>query len=246
MSEEDPETRRKVVWPPVRPRREPIPTPVQALPEFQPLAARSTCGLLNSGLLQVWEATVTGPELDKWRKIEALLDGTSSEFQIALLCKIMRRSVELAKSRRNTANTEGENFKRDLIDRNLLTYEGQSERVDAALFRVLRLLADTADQSANLQAAWQSLEDTLITFLAQGQQLQQVSEPWLNCQPGAERGRGMTGYDTPANVERVRKELEAKRAAKLKEKDKPKAAEPPKIEAPAPKPPAPKDGLFGH
>lgn len=229
---DDPE-RRRAVWPPparprqaLRPPTQSAPIPVASLH----IAERGFYGLLDKHLHQRWEDALTGQEHDKWRKIEACLDGTSEEFRAALMNKLIQQRISAARQKQATASQAGQKFKADLIERNIPAYAGQVKQLDDKLSQAFTALAELEKAMDAVVDARTQLDTSFTAAQAQGLQLQKVSEPWIGCWPGAEYGRGITDYDTPAGVERVKKEVETACARRHQK--------------PLP-PSAPKGGLFG-
>jgi hypothetical protein len=248
---------RKAVWPP--PRRGlavvgvPASPPVQVVapqPEPPPamlISQGRKAGLLNSRLHVPWEDKLVGAEYDKWRKAEAIIDTASPEFKAAMLNRILGSLIDTAKRKRQEAEENGEKFKKDLIDRNVASLSAEIETLDGIFCESVCALDSLSEASDKILESSGKMKATLTVLQADILRLQTVQGPWSNAAEGAEYGRGITGYDTPKNVERIgsehRKRWEEKHAPKIQAIPQ----EPPKADTqPAPLPAGVMGPLFGR
>lgn len=160
-----------------------------------------------------------GAEYDRWRKMEAILDSASPEFKAAMLNRIFGSLIDTAKSKRQEAEENGKKFKKDLIDRNIASLSAMIEILDDVFCESVHALDGLERASDKILECSGKTKATLTVLQADILRLQTVQGPWTSAAEGAEHGKGITGYDTPKNVERVasehRKRWEEKHAPKV-------------------------------
>ena len=206
--------------------------PKQKAPEVQPLPPwKGLMQMLDPGANRAWEATLKSAELDTWNALKDLLVKSSPEMRWRAVAYVFRAVLEFARRMYATAlNVTDERYKAELVKRAGIRLRGAMERLEVRLSDVYPTLVHLPPL---LNGLW---EDMRMVEDAQHILRNKVVHPaaWAEAWPGAARGAGISGYDTPGGVQRhqeavrqaheeyTRKEREKAQAKRAKRQPKPK------------------------
>lgn len=180
-------------------------------------------GWLDEKQQKAWEGTLSKAEQERWQSITEALAEAGPEMRWRVAGWVMRSELEHArKCYRIAKNLDNEPYKADLIIKNGQKFRELVELLEGRLAGMYDLLVPLGSLIGDVETAHHMLHRGYMS-------LHRASSHWNDSWPGAARGRGITGYDTPEGVERVRQEVrdaheryqsgEAKKARERQEKE---------------------------
>lgn len=134
--------------------------------------------------------------------LEKVLDGAPVAVRRAAIKVALEGELEAARDAYRKAYQAGEAYKAKLITGNAKAIKGSVERLDEAVdvFVALNDVAALAVQAASV------VEDRHHALQMVLMNLREVCGPWSGHARGLEHGAGLSAYDEPDNVKRVKAE----------------------------------------
>lgn len=134
--------------------------------------------------------------------LEKILNGAPVAVRRAAIKIALEGELESARDAYRKAHQAGEAYKAKLITGNAKGVKGCAERLDEAVevFMALNDVAALAVQAASV------VEDRHHALQMVLMNLREVCGPWSGQARGLEHGAGLSAYDEPDNVKRVKAE----------------------------------------
>jgi hypothetical protein len=171
-------------------------------------------GYLDKAIWINWEAHLHGKELDDWLKLKGILASAGPDFRAAATNFIFEAELQEARNFYAEAVASGERYRADLIRANADNFKAKVAWLDEPVAEVVALLPELEALAQRVQKAQQRARDRIFVLGLMRSQLRKVAAPWGDCWPGAARGRGISGYDTPSGVAEVAREVEYSRRSR--------------------------------
>lgn len=147
-----------------------------------------------------WLETLNHRDRQYWdRTIEGLQE-VSPEMRWRIASWIMRSELSYARKVYFSAREGSLHYKADLIKENGSIHKDKIQDLTDRLGDLYEFILPLSCLVGDVEKAYQRLVFSRSDLFC-------VTDKWDQSWKGAAKGRGITGYDTPAGVERVRKEV---------------------------------------
>lgn len=168
--------------------------------------------------LAAWEDGLAGKQLRDWQDLREALETVGPDMRTAAVSLCLELDLQDGRQAHSRSHKEAQHFKSDLIKRNGRALADQVKRLAVAQAEAMQALdAHRAIGAWATRLALRAIDAGRVVALARTS-LQVVSGAWVNATPGAEWGKGITGYDTPDGVAAARAEHERRMAGVARER----------------------------
>ena len=155
-----------------------------------------------------WPTKMPPSVLGDWQALTKWLTGASPEYRARVVSICIELDLEAGRVAYRDAMAADERFKADLIKRNGHAVVTSAKVLSASVGRALDALTTwRAVGLAAVRATEQSRQDLQVFGWVRASFLK-VARTWTGVSDGIEKGRGLTGYDTPEGVAKARREFE--------------------------------------
>lgn len=170
-------------------------------------------GWLDRDAEQAWVETLNARERETWDKLVELLDNAGPEMRWRVAGRVMRTELDHArKVYRVASNVTREGYKAELVKQQGQRFRGAVEALEERIAPLYDVLVPFRHLIEDVERAYR-----MVT--GNHQTLSRVTGPWNDSWPGAAKGRGITGYDTPEGVARVQREVREAHERYLREQE---------------------------
>lgn len=158
---------------------------------------------LDADAETAWEATLNRREREQWEAAKVLLDEVGPEMRWRIAGRVMRTELDHArKVYRICLNVSREAYKAELVKQNGRAFREAIGELESRLAPLYDILVPLRHLIPDVERAHEML-------VGRHQTLSRVTGSWDDSWPGAAKGRGISGYDTPEGVARVGAEVKA-------------------------------------
>jgi len=161
--------------------------------------------LTDRAIHDAWEASLSKKDLETWTKLRDMLVSCGPEMRMRAVGWGLRGELEHARRMYQVArNVRDEQYKAEFLVRAGRDFAESVARLEDRLSDVFPVVEPL---NALLHGLWSDVS----RLESMWRQTRHVADPgaWAASYPGLARGEGISGYDTPQGVARVRARLEA-------------------------------------